>query len=135
MKNNPNPEDLISVFVQDIVSKLEPIPAYNSQDDDQKANFKTNLYGDFLEGISKSISENLLAVAKQDNDYEVIETLLNSQNITEFLNSLGLIIGTSSLLMEHFLDYTVMIYLNLCTQFKVLADIDLVAFSKKLSIN
>ena len=33
MKNNPNPEDLISVFVQDIVSKLEPIPAYNSQDD------------------------------------------------------------------------------------------------------
>ena len=125
--------DLISWCVEDIVGKLEGVESYFQKAQNEKDNFKSFLYSDFLSGIANNLTSDLLKMSKNSDNYYGLNSLLETDNPKEFFGNLTTIISFVPDLADNFIEYTTAIYLGLCTKFYLLADSQILSLSKTLS--
>ena len=133
IQNEENFPDLISWCVDDILEKLEEVESYSKKENMEKNNFKSVLYSDFLIGISTNLTQDLLEMSKNSNNYYGLNTLLETENPKEFFGNLATIISFVPKLAENFVEYAVAIYLGICTKFYILADSQILSLTKSLA--
>jgi hypothetical protein len=131
--NHEKLPDLISFCVEDILAKLEEVDFYKGKNEGEKDNFKSVLYSDFLSEIANNLIRNLLEMSKNSNNYYGLNTLLETENPKEFFGNLATIISFVPELAANFVEYTVAIYLGLCTKFYILADSQILSLTKTLA--
>ena len=119
--------------MDDILEKLEEVESYSKKENMEKNNFKSVLYSDFLIGISTNLTQDLLEMSKNSNNYYGLNTLLETENPKEFFGNLATIISFVPKLAENFVEYAVAIYLGICTKFYILADSQILSLTKSLA--
>jgi hypothetical protein len=118
-----NSENIINLLLDDIIKKLEHIPAF--EDKNKLDTFKANLYLDFLETIAKSVAESLLISGNANNEHVILHELLDSGNLQDFFSKLGLIIAGNDMLASNFKNNLLIIYTDFCTKFRISVNFEL----------